>query len=337
MISNKAVIDQAIAKFKDMHLLVVGDVILDRYVWGGADRISPEAPVPIVNVKRVEDRAGGAGNVVHNLVNIGVNVSLCGFIGEDDEGQSLAHGFDKIGVNRDGIIVTAERPTSLKTRVIAQAQQVVRIDREDINPPSDAACEGLAAVIESKLDQVDAIIVSDYGKGCITEPVLRVLSEAHRSGKISISKKPMMLDPRPFNFQFYDNYSFNVVTPNRKEAEHATGIAITNEQSAIKAAQILEKKWNTDLAIITLGEDGMLLYPKDGKSILLETKALEVYDVSGAGDTVASVFTAALATGVGHVAAGEIANLAAGVVVGEVGTVPIQLNQLIERINSVFT
>ncbi|MDZ4786464.1 MAG: PfkB family carbohydrate kinase [bacterium] len=324
----------ALDKISGISVLVVGDLILDRYIWGAVDRISPEAPVPIVNVMRTEDRSGGAGNVVNNLVNLGVRVQISGFIGDDTEGKILSSIFDSQKVNREGIIKLESRPTSLKTRVIAQRQQIVRIDREQTSSPGNALCEGLAAVVTAQLDSVNAVIVSDYGKGSISEPVLMKLSNARKNGILNISKKPLVLDPHPKNYSIYNGFS--VVKPNRKEAEAASGITISNEVTAIKAADIIRKKWNVDLVIITMGEDGLLLSPASGKSVLLETEALEVFDVSGAGDTVTAVYTAAVASGSSTEIAGHLANLAAGVVVAEVGTVPITLEGLKNHIVKVY-
>ncbi len=321
-------------RIQGIEILVVGDLILDRYIWGGVDRISPEAPVPIVNVQKFEDRSGGAGNVVNNLVNLGCRVKVSGFIGDDNEGAILSNIFDAQKVNRDGIIKVEKRPTSLKTRVIAQRQQIVRIDREDPRPPAAALCEGLAAVVGSQLETSKAVIVSDYGKGTVTEALLRRLGEARKQGKLKLNNRPLVLDPHPQNYQQYSG--FNVAKPNRKEAEAAAGIPITDRKSAEAAAQIISKKWETDLVLITLGEDGLLMSSKDGKTKHLKTQALEVFDVSGAGDTVTAVFTAALAAEASHDIAGHLANLAAGVVVAEVGTVPITIDGLKQHIHEVW-
>jgi len=325
---------KTVERLKGIEVLVVGDLILDRYIWGSVDRISPEAPVPVVNVNKIEDRSGGAGNVVNNLINLGCVVRLSGFIGDDDEGRVLSGIFDLQHVNREGIIKIENRPTSLKTRVIAQRQQVVRIDREDLKFPGNALCEGLAAVIDAQIDSSNAVIVSDYGKGTIAESVLKRLRAARAAGRFKIDSRPLVLDPHPRNYEGYKG--FNVAKPNRKEAEIASGIAITDLKSAEKAAQVIQKKWETDLVIITLGEDGLLMSQPDGKILHLETQALEVFDVSGAGDTVTAVFTAALATGATPMIAGYLANMAAAVVVAEVGTVPISLDGLKSQILKVY-
>lgn len=332
MTSKKELL-KALDKINGSTILVAGDLILDRYVWGGVDRISPEAPVPVVNVARIEDRIGGAGNVVSNLVNLGVKVRVSGFLGEDSEGTVLSKLFDSQGVDQSGVIKLADRPTSLKTRVIAQRQQIVRIDREEATPPANDFCLRLGSLITEQIKDVNAVIISDYGKGSISNPVLAELTRSCEAGLLSFKDCPLILDPHPVNYGRYKG--FHVVKPNRKEAEAASGVQITDTESAIKAATEIKKRWQSELVIITLGEDGILLSPSDSEPMILPTQALEVFDVSGAGDTVTAVFTAALATGSGYTVAGHLANLAAGVVVAEVGTVPITLSGLKDHISKI--
>lgn len=334
MTISKDKILETLSKIEGIEVLVVGDLILDRYIWGSVDRISPEAPVPVVGVNKVEDRSGGAGNVVNNLVNIGCKVKITGFIGDDEEGRILSSIFDSQRVDREGIVKVEGRPTSLKTRVIAQRQQVCRIDREEVRSPALALTEGLAAMVESQMRTAKAIIVSDYGKGTIGQAVLKKFSDARRNGKVSINGCPLVLDPHPANYKLYSG--FNVVKPNKKEAEAASGISIKDKQSAEEAAAEIQRRWDTDLVLITLGEDGVLISPKNGKPTHLKTRALEVFDVSGAGDTVTAVFTAALAAGADTSLAGHLSNLAAGVVVAELGTVPITIDGLKNHIDKIW-
>jgi rfaE bifunctional protein kinase chain/domain len=331
---SKEQIFEILERMQNIEILVVGDLILDRYVWGTVDRISPEAPVPVVRVRKIEDRSGGAGNVVDNLVNLGCRVRVTGFIGDDPEGKIISGIFDSQRVNREGIIKVEGRPTSLKTRVIAQRQQIVRIDREETDSPGVALTEGLAAMVEAQIQTSQGIIVSDYGKGSIGSAVLKKLSEAKRSGKLSLKKCPLVLDPHPSNYSHYSG--FNVAKPNKKEAEAASGITIKDLQSAEAAALEIQKRWDTDLLLITMGEDGVLISPREGKPTHLKTRALEVFDVSGAGDTVTAVFTAAIAAGADIVLAGHMANLAAGVVVAEVGTVPITVQGLRSHVEKIW-
>lgn len=322
---------EILERMKAVTVLVIGDIILDRYIWGSVERISPEAPVPVVAVQREEDRLGGAGNVVRNLCSIGAKVNLCGFIGDDDEGQIVLKELEKLDVDREGVMIDRLRPTTLKTRVIAHAQQVVRIDRESSVVQGVALQEGFAALVDAQVDGVDAIIVSDYGKGALSKPVVRKLSEAHNSERISLTRRPLVLDPHPQNYDIYDRVS--VIKPNRKEAELATGLRITDRTSALEVATALRKRWGSAMALITLGEDGMVLVTDDKEDgTFLATAAKEVFDVSGAGDTVSAVFAAALAAGAEPEAAGQLANIAAGVVISEVGTVAIDPDRLRARL-----
>jgi len=308
-------------------ILVVGDMILDRYVWGTVDRISPEAPVPVVEVISTEDRLGGAGNVVRNLARIGVKVATCGLIGDDDEGQMMLQLLGDIGAEKDGVLVDRSRPTTLKTRVIAQKQQMVRIDREKTGAESSALSEGLAGIIEAHIDANKAVILSDYGKGAISQAVLKKLDEAWGAKRLGLGIRPLVVDPHPYN---YNNYlRLSVAKPNRKEAEIASGVRIRSVSDAFKAADILMAKWNAEMMVITLGEDGMIV-KRSGETVGLhmETTALEVFDVSGAGDTVTALFSAALAAGASPAIAGALANIAAGIVVSEVGTFAIDGERL---------
>jgi D-beta-D-heptose 7-phosphate kinase/D-beta-D-heptose 1-phosphate adenosyltransferase len=334
VLCSKQELFETIEKLKGLPILVVGDIILDRYVWGSVARISPEAPVPVVDVKRMEDRLGGASNVVRNLCNLGAQVSVCGFIGDDDEGKIVLQLLEKDKVERDGVIIDRGRPTSLKTRVVAQKQQMLRIDRENCAPLALPLREGFAAVVDAHIDRAKAVIVSDYGKGAVSDSLFRKLHEAQKNKKLGLGSRPLVLDPHPANYGVYQ--SVTVAKPNRREAEIASGVTITNRESTVKAAEVLLKKWNCEMIVITLGEDGLAIISASGTPpIFLETVALEVFDVSGAGDTVTAVFAAALAAGASPAVAGDLANIAAGVVVSEVGTVAITLPKLkneIERL-----
>ena len=308
-------------------ILVVGDIILDRYVWGDVKRISPEAPVPVVNVKREEDRLGGAGNTVNNLRGIGAKVALCGFVGNDKEGQVVLALLQQLGVDTSGVIVDASKPTSLKSRIIASRQQIVRIDREDTKLPSAQMQEKMAAEVERRIEASKAILMPDYGKGTISAPILAVLEKATKNKRIGSAVRPLVVDPHPANYSHY--LSLTVATPNRNEAELASGVAIVDRASAIEACRVLLKKWNAEMMMITLGEDGLVMLPSAKHDpVFIDTVAREVFDVSGAGDTVAAVFTAALAVGASPEIAGDLGNIAAGIVVSEVGTAAVTLDRL---------
>lgn len=321
----------ALEAILNVPILVVGDLILDRYIWGRVDRISPEAPVPIVEVKNVEDRLGGAGNVVRNLCNLGAKVTVCGFVGDDDEGAAVLKLLKDSAVGKDGVIIDREHPTSLKTRVIAHPQQIVRIDREDRSPRSKPFQQAFGSLIEAHLSDGKAVIVSDYAKGAISEPIMSRFAKARKEGRVGLSSVPLIVDPHPSNFSLYKHITF--AKPNRKEAELAAGLKITDHASALKAAHALMQMWDAELMMITLGEGGLVI-TEQGKpgGLCLETRAREVFDVSGAGDTVTAVFTAAIAAGARLDVAGFLSNMAAGIVVSEVGTVAIERDQLKEEI-----
>ena len=327
MLGNKKDLLATLDRIVSTPILVVGDLILDRYIWGKVERISPEAPVPVVEVQRTEDRLGGAGNVVRNLATIGAKPTVCGIVGGDEDAQAMLRLFAEIGADVRGVIVDDSRPTVLKTRVIAHTQQIVRIDRERCNGESPQVNERISAAIESSIDEAKAVILSDYGKGTVSSHVLAMLHRAYEQHRLGLSVRPLFVDPHPRN---YDNYRrMSVAKPNRKEAEIASGRSISSVEDAFKAADILMKRWNAEMMVITLGEDGMIVQQAGGQAgVHLETMAQEVFDVSGAGDTVTAVFCAALATGASPVIAGVLANIAAGIVVSEVGTVAIDIERL---------
>ena len=322
MISSKAELREIIDQLKTVKILVIGDYMLDRYLWGSVERISPEAPVPVVQVQNEEIRLGGAGNVVRNLRNLGVSVDVCGIIGDDEQGKGISRLLKENQVDSQGLFVDSARPTVAKTRILAgrHHQQILRIDREKISPLTDKLINDLNIYLQKKIDFIDAIIISDYGKGVVNENLLALIGS---------TKKIALVDPHPRNYQIYRN--LKIVKPNRREAELASGVSIENPESALKAAQILKTRWGCQMVIITLGKDGMLIY-SDTLQIFRDTHALSVFDVSGAGDTVTAVFTAALAVGASPKLAGDLANIAAGIVVGEIGTAAIEKDRLMESV-----
>lgn len=323
----KQVLFDALSSIEGTPILVLGDLMLDRYVWGRVDRISPEAPVPVVLVNKTEDRLGGAGNVVNNLCKLGAKVSLAGFVGSDIEGRIVQKLLARKGVVGDGIIIDPAVKTTLKTRVIAQSQQVVRVDREESVSHQESLYHKLASWLELNISQHKAVIVSDYGKGTIAAPVMAALEQTGQKFKSGQARSPVVLDPHPRNYGIYAN--INVAKPNRREAEIATGLKIRTREQALSAARVLADKWGAQIALVTLGEDGMVLTaPEISGGLFLDTVAVEVFDVSGAGDTVTALFAAALAAGISSEIAGVLANLAAGVVVAEVGTAAIDPDKL---------
>jgi D-beta-D-heptose 7-phosphate kinase/D-beta-D-heptose 1-phosphate adenosyltransferase len=248
------------------------------------------------------------------------------------EGKLMLDLFAEAGADAAGVLVDPSRPTVLKTRVIAHTQQIVRIDREQRGEISDSVSKALTEVVRGGIPQTKAVILSDYGKGTVTKQMLDTFSELYNRGDLGLSSRALFVDPHPAN---YENYRvMSVAKPNRKEAEAASGRKIKSVEDAFKVAELLLEKWNSEMMVITLGEGGMVLRRRGSADGLhLETAAQEVFDVSGAGDTVTAVFTAALAVGASPVNAGVLANIAAGIVVSEIGTAAIKLDKLREQVS----
>ena len=318
-----------IDRFANTPMLVLGDIILDHYVWGTVSRISPEAPVVVVHVTKENECPGGSGNVANNLVALGAKVSLCGVVGDDSSGRAMIKQFDELRIDASSVLVDRSRCTTVKTRVIAQAQQVVRVDREDTHPLAKAYLDGLCGALSSHLSSVKGIVVSDYAKGVVTPQLFQVITNAYAEGKLGYGKVPVIVDPKPPNFDVYN--CATVVKPNRTEAEQASGLKIVDRKSAIQAARKLRERWNAEMILVTLGELGMVLVGKVGEReeiVEVPTVARDVYDVSGAGDTVSAVFSLTLAVGGTATDAAKLANFAAGIVVAEVGTVAVTAEEL---------
>lgn len=318
-------IKNKVSAFKGARVLVVGDLILDEFLWGDVSRISPEAPVPVVWVRKESFMPGGASNVANNLRSLGANVFLAGVVGDDDRGAILKGELEQKGVNTAGIITDDSRPTILKTRVVAQHQQVVRIDKERVDPLSAAVSEKLVGRIEEVIKDIDAVIIEDYGKGVITPALLRrVVPMARRNNKI------ISVDPKEEHFKYYGGVS--VITPNNHEASKAVGFEIKDDATLRRAGEALLSKVKCKIALITLGENGMAVFQKDKPMKHIPTVAQEVFDVSGAGDTVIASYTLSLAAGADPIIAAHIANCAAGIVVGKVGIAVVTPDELIDRI-----
>jgi len=293
-------------------ILVIGDIIVDEFVMGDVSRISPEAPVPVVNVESVDRRLGGSANVIRNLHALGEPSAMFGVVGDDEPGSWVHNQLAALGCNDSGVMTKKnDRPTAIKTRIVARHQQVVRYDREWTDPISTNTQNELERQILEKLDSASAVILSDYGKGLLTPEFLKQLI-SHLDGKI------IAVDPKPEHTDAYTNAS--LITPNIHEAAAMAGMEAINEDSHVEViARKLHQKLNLKQTLITRSERGMTLY--DGETCHhIPTAARDVYDVTGAGDTVIAVFTACLARGDDPLKAAETANLAAGVVVGKVGT-----------------
>lgn len=314
-----------ISEFKGAKVMVIGDLILDEFIWGKVDRISPEAPVPVVWVDKESFMPGGASNVAHNISVLGGEVDLVGVIGDDDRGRILKAELKSRNVITDGIVTDKTRPTVLKSRVIAHKQQVVRIDREHASTVSQRVLSKVLKYIKGRISDVDILIIEDYGKGFITPELLKVvvpLAKKH--------KKIIAVDPKQDHFALYKGVS--LITPNADETARATGIKLHNKKSIHEAGNKLLNKLNCNAVLLTLGEKGMALFKKEKRPVFIPTIAQDVYDVSGAGDTVIGTFCLALASGAKHVEAAHIANCAAGIVVGKVGIAVASQDELTAKI-----
>jgi D-beta-D-heptose 7-phosphate kinase/D-beta-D-heptose 1-phosphate adenosyltransferase len=302
-----------VARFAGRKLLVLGDLMTDRYLWGRVERISPEAPVPVVSIDRESDSLGGSANVAHNLASLGAKVELIGLVGADAPGTRLLEALAERGVDPRGVAVDRTRRTTVKTRVIAHQQQVVRTDEEDAQDAAGDAEARLLEAIERAVPLTDAVIVSDYGKGVITQATLgAVLAAARRAGV------PVCVDPKETHFFSYQGVA--VLTPYAHEAGRAFGRALRDDATLLEAGTALRERLAADALLITRGPDGMSLFEKSGATTHLPTVAREVFDVTGAGDTVVSVYALALAAGAPAPVCAFLANHAAGLVIRHAGT-----------------
>ena len=316
-----------IPKLKDSRILVLGDLMVDEYIWGNVSRISPEAPVPVVNVTSESLRMGGAGNVVNNIHSLGGKVWLCGVVGNDAMGRKLIHDLRKMGVDTRGVVVEPERVTTVKTRIIAQHQQVVRYDREVARPIQPESIRQVLSFLEENVTQLDAVLISDYAKGVICESLVKeVRSSTRKEGKI------LTVDPKVKNVPLFQGVT--IITPNHYEAGEAAGIWIRSEEDLLKAGKALLGQLQAESILITRGDKGMALFEKNGDVTHIPTVAKEVFDVTGAGDTVISVLTMALASGASARDAAVLSNFAAGIVVGEIGTATLKTADLEDAVRN---
>ena len=314
-----------ISNFHKAKVLVVGDLILDEFIWGRVSRISPEAPVPVVWADRENFMPGGASNVANNIRSLGGEVYVAGVVGADERGNVLRSLLMEKGVNCEGVFNDPSRPTTQKTRVIAHHQQVVRIDREELGPLPESTRDDVIDYVCRRLPEVDALIIEDYGKGVIGP---RLVREAVKCGKRH--KKIITVDPKETHFSYYRGVT--AITPNHHEAASAVGFSINGDASLAKAGQKLLQKLNCETALITLGENGMSLFQKSKTMVKIPTVAQEVFDVSGAGDTVISAYTLARACRATSIEAAHISNCAAGIVVGKIGVAVTSQSELLQRI-----
>ncbi len=309
--------------FRDKKVLVLGDVMLDRYLWGQVSRLSPEAPVPIVEIEDEYSRLGGAANVGNNIASLGAVPYLVGVIGDDSSGQELSCLMERDGFPITGLVKVSDRSTTVKTRVIAHSQHVVRIDRENRDPINNPIFEKIKQIVLNLISEVDAVIFEDYNKGLITAELIRfVITEAQQYNKV------ITVDPKFDHFLEYKGVT--VFKPNRRETENILGVRLDNKEQITKSVKSLYEQLQCKSILITLGENGMALFNGDDELKIIPTRAQKVADVSGAGDTVISTLTLALLSGANLEEAASLANYAAGIVCGEVGIVPITKERLIE-------
>jgi len=311
--------------FAGRRVVVLGDFMLDEFIWGRVRRISPEAPVPVVEVGRQTLALGGAGNVVSNLAALGAAAVPLGVVGDDRDAERLREAFTRLGVETGGLVVDRERPTTLKTRIIAHNQQIVRADRESRAMIAPDIEDRVIERFESEIESADAAVVSDYNKGLLTSRVLgRTLRAARAGGKL------VCLDPKRRSFADYQPVT--VITPNNQEAAEAAGVVIEDEAGLVEAGRRLLASVDCLAVLVTRGEEGMTIFTRGGEVTHIPTVAREVYDVTGAGDTVIATLALALATGASVIEAAVLANHAAGVVVGKVGTATVTRDELLAMV-----
>jgi len=301
-------------QFDGARIMVIGDVMADHYIWGDVERISPEAPVPVVHVREEKTLLGGATNVVRNIVALGAQAEILAVVGDDRNGRYIREQLDELGVTEARLHVAEDRHTTVKARVIAHGQQVVRVDWEEVAPLNRALVDEMLAQVRARLPHIDAIIVSDYGKGVINKPLLDGLRDlAVPAGKM------VAIDPKIENMRHY--HGFTTMTPNHHESGHALGIKLNNTDEDIhRAGPKILRRYRLQSLVITRGEKGMSLFDRKGHVVDIPTVAKEVYDVTGAGDTVIAALTCGLAVGGSLRDAALIANFAAGIVIAEIGT-----------------
>jgi len=312
---------------RDCRVVVLGDVMLDEFIWGDVSRISPEAPVPVVNIKRESTRLGGAANVLANVAALGAKAAVIGVVGPDAGAEKLREALcaNGGGQTNNNLILDEKRPTTIKTRIIAHNQMVVRADREHRGPVNDHVEVQIIKAVKNAIDGAQALVISDYDKGVITP---RVLSEIL---PLAYQRMPVLIDPKLRNFDSYQPAT--LVTPNHHEALRVTNLEEDTDEGLRTAAALIKERLSCDAVLITRGERGMMLCEGDRDPVLVETAAREVYDVTGAGDTVIATLATALAAGATMTEAAVLANHAAGIVVGKLGTATATAKEVLGSID----
>ena len=318
-------------EFSRARIVVIGDLMIDEFIYGTAERISPEAPVPVVKVTEKRYRLGGAANVLNNIHALKGKGFLCGIVGRDAMGTKCKGALKRLGADTDGIISEPGRPTTVKTRIIADhRQQVVRYDQEVVHETSSACRKKILSYLKNKCAGAQALIISDYAKGVISPALLKELLPLARRTDIIICSD----HPKVTNHTLYENHA-TIITPNKKEAARVSGIEIETGEDVLRAGKKLLDSLACNAVLITRGEEGMTLFEKKDEAVIhIPTKAKEVYDVTGAGDTVIATLTMALAVGASYEEAARIANHAAGIVVSKLGTATATTQELIASIKA---
>ncbi|HSQ22969.1 MAG TPA: D-glycero-beta-D-manno-heptose-7-phosphate kinase [Pyrinomonadaceae bacterium] len=317
---------EILSQARDCRIVVLGDVMLDEFIWGDVTRVSPEAPVPVVNIQRESTRLGGAANVLANVSALGANAKVIGVVGADAAAEKLRDGLRQTGgAQTDAMLIEDEnRPTTIKLRIIAHNQMVVRADREQRGHVNGQVEARIIKTAREAIEDAQALVVSDYDKGVITQKVLsEVLPLAY--GRI-----PVLVDPKIRNFDAYR--PANLVTPNHHEALRVSNLEEDNDETLQQAARMIRNRLNCDAVLITRGECGMMLVEGDAPPVFVETAAQEVFDVTGAGDTVIATLAVALAARASMTEAAVLANQAAGIVVGKVGTATASAEEVLDSL-----
>jgi len=312
--------DEILDTIRDRRIVVLGDVMLDEFVWGDVTRISPEAPVPVVDVRRESTHLGGAANVLANLVALGTRGTVVGVIGNDAAGERLRTGLNAMSEPSNRLIVDESRPSTTKTRIVAHNQLVVRADRESRIPVAPKLEDQIISELKEALADASAFVVSDYDKGAVT---LRILSEVL---PYAYERLPVLIDPKLRNFDSYRPAT--LVTPNHHEALRMSNTEDDSDEGLQNAARLIQQRLNCDAILITRGDKGMMLLDQNNQATYVKTAAREVYDVTGAGDTVIAALAAGLAAGATLIESAALANQAAGIVVGKVGTATASVDEL---------
>jgi rfaE bifunctional protein kinase chain/domain len=316
--------EQVTRQMRDSRIVVLGDVMLDEFLWGDVTRISPEAPVPVVDIRRESTHLGGAANVLTNLLALGAQACVIGVVGDDFAGERIQSSVsDKSALQTHGLLIADnQRPTTIKTRIIAQHQMVVRADREHRTPVDAQMEDRIIAAVKTALASAQALVISDYDKGVVTPRILsEVLPEAY-------GRMPVLIDPKLRNFDSYRPAT--LVTPNHHEALRLANLEEDSDASLQTAARMIRARLGCDAVLITRGDRGMMLFEGERDPVHVETAAREVYDVTGAGDTVIATLAAALAAGASMTEAAVLANQAAGIVVGKLGTATASAEEVLD-------